>query len=172
MLPFILVALIFPCVSHATPAPDIRANGSDGPLTLNTSTSLSITVSFSAGSGAGTDSDWWVAADTPFGWHYYVYPGMWYYAPDLGLVQPAHQGPLFDIGSVELITISGLPTGTYAFYFAVDTVRNGVVDWDHLYADGVTVYITSTSSLVQQGDFQYLGAFRLPGNGVRPYTFA
>jgi hypothetical protein len=116
ILPFILVALIFPCASHATPAPDIRANSLDDPITLNTSDVLSITASLSAGSGMGMDADWWVAADTPFVWHYYLYPHGWYYAGDLAMLPPAYQRALFDLSPVELINISGLPAGTSFFW--------------------------------------------------------
>jgi hypothetical protein len=51
---------------------------------------------------------------------------------------------------------------------------NGELDFDHLYYDGVLVTITAPSSTqrLYPSDFTYLGAFRLPGDGERPYTFA
>jgi hypothetical protein len=171
---FTLIMSILPCASLATPAPDVMANSSNGPVTLDTSNALSVTVSLSAGSGVGMDADWWVAADTPFGWHYYLYPHGWYYAGDLAMLPPAYQGALFDLSPVEVINITGLPAGTYVFYFGVDTVMNGELNFDHLYYDGVLVTITSPSSTerLYTSDFTYLGAFRLPGDGERPYTFA
>ena len=51
----------------SVPLPDIKANGSGGPITLGTSDILSINVSLSANSSLGVDCDWWVVADTPFG---------------------------------------------------------------------------------------------------------
>jgi len=151
---FVFILLLFflitslPCLSHATPLPDIKANNSDWPLTLNTSDTLSITVSLSAGSSAGVNADWWVAANTPFGWHYYLHPSGWYYAPDLGTLQPAYQGALFTLSQVEVLNISGLPSGTYLFYFGVDTVMNGVIDFDHLYYNVVVVTVSQESIIL------------------------
>ena len=41
-----------------------------------------------------------------------------------------HQGPLFDLTTFEILNIpvSGLPSGPYIFYFAVDTNMNGLLD--------------------------------------------
>jgi hypothetical protein len=130
-------------ISDATPVPDIEANNVDEPFALHTSDTLSITVSLNSGSSEGMNADWWVAADTPFGWHYYVCPYGWYYAPDLSNIQPAYQGPLFSLSPMELLNMTGLPTGTYTIYCGVDTITNGQIDWDHLYHDGVIVYISS-----------------------------
>lgn len=128
-------------VTTPDPSPEIKANGSDGSVTLNTSNTLSISVSFTAGSSSGVHSDWWVAADTPFGWHYYLFPHGWYYAGDLAMLPPTYQGALFDVGTFEILNITKLPPGTYVFYFAVDTVMNGLIDFDHLYYEGVVVNI-------------------------------
>ena len=123
-------------------APDIKANLSDGTVTISQSENLSIIASLNAGTFSGLNADWWVAADTPFGWHYYIYPYGWYYAPDLTMLQPAYQGALFNIGTVEVLNVTGLPPGTYVFYFAVDTIMNGQIDFDHLYCDGVVVNVS------------------------------
>jgi hypothetical protein len=134
--------------SNATPSPDIKANGSDTDINITTNNNLIISVALNAGSYSDVNADWWVAADTPFGWHYYLYPPGWYYAPDLSNLQPAYQGALFSLGLTELLNITGLPSGTYTFYFAIDTIMNGQIDFDHLYHDGVVVNITEV--LVEQ----------------------
>lgn len=132
------------CTSEAVINPiqaDLKANNSDGPVTISTSNVLSVTASLNAGSSSGTNADWWVAAGTPFGWYYYVYPDSWNYAPDLNNFLPAYQGSLFNLSPVEVLNITGLPAGTYVFYFGVDTVMNGQLDFDHLYYDSVVVNI-------------------------------
>jgi hypothetical protein len=127
------------------PIPDINANGSDGPVTLGTSEMLSVNVSLTAGSSLGVDCDWWVAAATPFGWYYFDVGIMnWVYAggsyTDLS---STHQGLLLDLAPpFEVLNMSGLPMGTYIFYFAVDTNMNGSLDLDELFFDSVVVNIT------------------------------
>jgi hypothetical protein len=123
--------------------PDITANYADGPLTITADSWLQIMVSLNPGSSAGTNADFWVAVDTPFGWHYYMYPSGWYYASDLSYLQPAHQGALFSLGLVELLNITGLPVGTYTFYFAVDTIMNGQIDFSNLSYDSVIVHVVA-----------------------------
>ena len=94
----------------------------------------------------GEDSDWWVAADTPYGWFYLVASTMlWEFAgtsyTDL-LV--SHQGVLFNLATIEVLNIpvAGLLPGTYKLYFAVDMNMNGSLDLDQLYYDSVVVNIT------------------------------
>lgn len=99
---------------------------------------LSITVSLEAVGFYGVDADWWVVAETPVGLYYYVYP-TWTYAADIDDVKPAYQGPLVNLSPTEVLNISGLGTGPYTFYFAVDTDMNGRIDWDKLYVDAVQV---------------------------------
>lgn len=50
----------------ALPAPDIKANESDGPITVSSDDSVSITICLDPGNKVGQDADWWVATDTPF----------------------------------------------------------------------------------------------------------
>jgi hypothetical protein len=47
-----------------------------------------------------------------------------------------------DLAYAELFNMSGLPTGTYTFYFGVDLNMNGSLDMDKLYYDSVNVTIT------------------------------
>ncbi len=120
------------------PAPTIKANGSDNTVTIGTGDTLSITVSLSAGSNLGVDGDWWAAADTPFAppddWYHYDLSLGW--IPGLSFT---YQGPLFDLSTLKVLYMLGLPAGTYTFYFAVDTNMNGVLDFDPLYYDSVIV---------------------------------
>ena len=118
------------------PVPGIKANGSDGPVTIGISDILSVTVGLDAGNNDGEDADWWVVADTPFGWYHYAD----FWIPGFSVT---YQGPLFDLTPpFKVLNISGLPIGSYTFCFGVDMIMNGLLDYDQLYYDCVEVNIT------------------------------
>ena len=75
-------------------------------------------------------------ANTPFGWYYYNLSSGW----KPGIIV-TYEGPLFDLPTYEVLNMSGLPTGTYMFYFGVDMVMNGLLDMDQIYYDNVEVNI-------------------------------
>jgi len=62
--------LYIPDEGGIPPVPDIKANGSDGPLTIAQQDSLSVTISLVPGTFHGLDADWWVLAASQFGWHH------------------------------------------------------------------------------------------------------
>ncbi len=136
------------------PVPDIKANGSDGYLSLISLTdNLSVTVELDPGSRSGENADWWVVANVSGtstfifdGWFYLDVSTMsWLFAGTSYTDLPVtHQGPLFNLTTVEVLNIpvSGLPSGTFTFYFAVDTNMNSVLDFAELYYDSVVVNIT------------------------------
>ncbi|HHF53335.1 hypothetical protein DRP98_09565 [candidate division KSB1 bacterium] len=121
------------------PAPDIKANCSDGPLTIFPGDNLTITVILFPGSHDGEDADWWVAATSPF--------GLYWYTLDLGWVRsdapiPVYAGPLFKLSPYDVLNTTDLPIGKYTFYFGVDLLMNGSLDFDQLlYYDSVNVNI-------------------------------
>jgi Matrixin len=127
----------------APPVPDIEANGTYGSLTLRTNDLLSVTAKLDALGHSGEPADWWVVADTPFGWYYYQYEtNSWTLAgPSYTDLSHPYQGPLFNLGPYEVLRFAGLPEGTYVIYFGVDTIMNGSLDLDHLYYDYVVVNI-------------------------------
>lgn len=100
-----------------------------------------LTIKLIAGVNAGKDADWWLVALAPSKhWFSFTYPNTWVdIGTDLSNVRPAYQGQLFDISNLalvdtlELFDITGLHSGTYAFYFGVDTNANDVLDFDQLY---------------------------------------
>ena len=120
------------------PLPDIKANGSDGPVSIPEGDPISITIELDPGIYPGIQADWWCAADTPFGWYYYDGSiGTW-----LPGFYVSYQGPLFTLTPpFEVLSMSGLPIGGYTFYFGVDGNRNGNLD-EPLYYDSVEVSIT------------------------------
>ena len=97
---------------------DIKANGSDGPITVSSGSPVSITIYLSPGASAGQNADWWVAATTPFAppgnWYTYVYPTGW--SPG---INRCIQTGLFEFASFEVMNRI-LPPGAYTFYFAID----------------------------------------------------
>jgi len=122
----------------ASPGPDIKANGSDGPLTISVGTNLTVTVALDPGDYDGEDADWWVTAKTPFGRYWYTSDRRWVRSDAPIRV---HGGPLFDLSPREVLNNSGLPIGAYTFYFGVDLFMNGSLDFSDLYSDRVDVTI-------------------------------
>ena len=124
----------------SAPKATIQANGSNGPVTVSSGTPVSITISLNPGDKAGQNADWWVAESAPDGWHYYdVIGGSWSFLPGLSVT---YQGPLFNFTSFGVLNTSGLPVGSYTFYFGVDMNMNASLDFDQLYYDSVVVNVT------------------------------
>lgn len=124
-------------VRMANPLPDIRANGSDGPISIARGQVLSVTVSLDAVGRIGEGADWWVLARTPFGWYHYTIGGVWTPGPGV-----TFGGPLFDLPLYEVLNTSRLPVGSYTLYFGVDMERDGSLDLDQLFYDSAEVTIT------------------------------
>jgi len=131
-------------VAQASLLPDITANGSNGPVNLNSGDNLSVSVQFSAGSSSGSNADWWVLANTPLGWyHYDILSSSW--VPGQSVT---YQASLSGLPPYEVLSMSGLPGGSYTFYFGVDMVMNGSIDLGELYYDSVEVNITMAKHLL------------------------
>jgi len=122
-------------VEYDMTVPDIKANDSDGPLSIAAIDILSLTVSLSAGANAGQNADWWVLGDTSFGYYYYDLSLNW----QRGL-NVTHQGPLFDLNPNGVLNRK-IPPGFYTFYFGVDMNMNGSLDANWIY-DSVEVTVT------------------------------
>ncbi|MFC1454026.1 ABC transporter substrate-binding protein [Verrucomicrobiota bacterium] len=106
--------------------PCIRVNGSKSAVTILSPETASVTIELNPGIYQGTDADWWIVANTPGGWYYRDASGQWQYSAS-GAFSPAWQGALFNLGATEILNISGLVSGSYTFYFGVDT-RDGILD--------------------------------------------
>ncbi|MDZ7695563.1 MAG: choice-of-anchor Q domain-containing protein [Deltaproteobacteria bacterium] len=118
----------------ATPSPDIKANSEDGPVTVVHGTQVSVVVSLDAGNWSNRQADWWVAADTPFGWYSYVHPRGW-----IPRINPCIQTGLFDLTPPFEVLNMVLPAGEYTFYFAVDGNADKKADATWMDSVGVTV---------------------------------
>lgn len=137
------VANFRPSATFSEPVPEIRINGSTGLLTSRKGSTLVIAVELDAGSDSGKEADWWVLATTPIGeWYYFDYPNsVWRYAGALANVSTSYQGILKDIAPKALYDLdtSNLSEGSYTFYFGVDTIINGSIDYDGVHYDSVIV---------------------------------
>jgi hypothetical protein len=132
--------------TFSDPVPEIRIDGLTDFLTIRKGSSLMIAVELDAGSDSGKEADWWVLAKTPIGeWYYFDYPlSVWRYAGSLDNVSTSYQGTLRDLAPLELYDLdtSNLSEGKYIFYFAVDTIMNGSIDYNEIQYDSVIVNLT------------------------------
>jgi N-acetylneuraminic acid mutarotase len=119
------------------PIPDIKANGSDGPVTVSFGDPFTLTVQLDAGSMLGQNADWWAGVNVDGQWYHYDLASGW-----VSGKTTTHQGALFNLNPYTVSGMSGLPIGTYTFYFAVDMVMNGLLDLNQIYYDSVVVNIT------------------------------
>ncbi|MCF8142967.1 MAG: hypothetical protein K9N21_03505 [Deltaproteobacteria bacterium] len=98
---------------------DIKANGSDLPITVSPTNVVSITVTLDPSYDAGREADWWIAVrtsfDPPLGWYTFVYHKGW----GTGIA-PCFQEPLFTLSQPYEALNNPLPEGDYVFYFGVD----------------------------------------------------
>ncbi|MBI2441623.1 MAG: hypothetical protein HYV35_09645, partial [Lentisphaerae bacterium] len=123
-------AALFSISNAPAPIPVIQANHTDSSLSIPAGDTLTITAGLAAGAYAGANADWWLAAASQDGaWYYFDYlnaPAQW----RAGLAV-TWQGPIFDLSSADVLTISTLAPGVYWFYFGVDTVMDGLVTLDN-----------------------------------------
>jgi plastocyanin len=120
--------------------PVIEANNTGTALTIGASTPLTISASLDPGGSAGTNADWWVAAETPFGfYHLLIGPTPWQWEPEL---ITTYQGPAVSIAETVVLDSFILPPGNYTFYFGLDTVVDGLVTFDQLIYDSIAVTVT------------------------------
>ncbi len=118
------------------PTPDIKINGTDGPLTVAPNTPVSIVINLNPGAHAGLFADWWIVAETRKGRYYYRCDKHRWQTR----VRPSAQMPLTVITSEEIF--AGTPpfgSGSYTVYFAVDANADGKPDLD--WKDAVDVNV-------------------------------
>jgi probable HAF family extracellular repeat protein len=121
--------LLEPLPEH--PAPDIKIDGQDGPLTIPSTQTVSVTVSLDPGNQGGVNHDWWILAKKSGGSIYsWVWPGTLH----SGILR-AYAGPLF---MVDNFTIHNgtFPLGTWTVAFAVDELNNS---YEGTYEDTISV---------------------------------
>ena len=117
-------------------SPIIRANGFRDSFLVDASDPISLTVEFEAQNMTGTTADWWlVAVSDGVPQSFNLSTGEF----ENGLF-PSFQGGLADVPFTRFkLMDEGLGAGSHTFYFAVDTVPNGIVDESVLSFDFVQV---------------------------------
>jgi hypothetical protein len=120
---------------------DIKINHADGPLAVLKNDPATMAIALTAGNYAGLNADWWFIEVTPSGQIFYLdimnYPVMdW--RPG---IKTTFQGPLFDVPLVDFLKLSTKDPGKYVFYFAVDLIMNGTIDFDALYYDFIEMEV-------------------------------
>ncbi len=122
-------------LSHVMP--DIKTNGSDGPIVASPADSISLAINLASDYREGLNADWWIVARTsfatPFDFFSYINPGQW--APGIARMIEA---PLTTVDNVDVSSLQ-LPVGDYRFYFGVvDSAENSV---DGTWYDFVDVHV-------------------------------
>ena len=125
--------------SSALPVPDIKANGHDGSITVPRNSVVSITISLKPGSFTGQNAVWYVVEKTPSGAFNHFDLKTLSMVPGL---LPTYQGPLFDLGSIEVLNTSDLTAGTHIFCFGLNLTIAGSSTADSLYYDQVSVSVS------------------------------
>ena len=119
------------------PLPDVKANNSDGPLSITQSDTLQIKVSLEC-YGLTDNADFWLAYKGPMGWYHFDYSTkQWISGLDV-----TFQGVLFDQGAKKVFQSKVMAPGNYTFYFGVDMNMDGKVTKSSLYKDEVQVTVT------------------------------
>ena len=114
-------------VTLVEPIPDIKVNGSDGPLFVAPGENVNITVSLDPGGMAGSMVDCWIGAMTPYG-------TFWIFAQPIAL---------FELSETSLLDRT-LPVGIYTFFFVLDNNPNGIFD-NMTWHDYVVVIVSSVA---------------------------
>jgi|GEM_PF-3551523 len=99
--------------------PDIKANNQDGNVTVSAGTPVAVTISLDPGADKGLNAEWWLGAVTGAGVFSCVFPIGW--TPG---ISPFISLPLINVSSLPVFN-QPLPTGIYAFYFALDRTIDG-----------------------------------------------
>ncbi len=134
----------FTIVKKEYPLPDIKANHSDGPLTITGNASLTLSFELNAGDYDGFEADWWIVRHDPDGLWYTMDETLdWkFLSTDFYTVS---QRELFHFDTGEWMTLSmeieNLIAGPYGFYFGIDLKMDGDVTWESLYYDYVIVNV-------------------------------
>jgi hypothetical protein len=103
--------------------PEITINGSSSDVTVSSYSQVNVNIGIQSKSWTGTQCDFFVYCDAPWGNRYVfnLVSGQWQSGA-------SYQGVCADISDYPVLGVSGLPVGTYTFYFTMDNHQNGVMD--------------------------------------------
>jgi hypothetical protein len=139
---FVIVLLGIVNVSRGADAvPDIKVNGSDGPLSVAPTAPVSVTIALSSDDDVEVPKAWWIMASTPldppYDWVYYDIsggtPGVWIpWAPSYASTYKGPMGPLYGRLPMEVLNVPSLEEGSYTFFFRAESVPSGLSLSDHV----------------------------------------
>jgi len=134
-----------------TPFADIKDAADDGPINILPSDPLKIRCEIDAAQDV-INGDYWLFIRTPANNTYYWYKGSW-----TGQEIPYYQGKIEDMGPMTMLEPRGedLPdgaNGSYVFFFGVDTIPNGYVNWSDFYYDSITISVDPCQSDLDADD--------------------
>jgi hypothetical protein len=119
--------------------PEIKANGSDGPLNLGLGSLVTVKVSLDAGVRNGDAAEWYIAAFTPFGKYWFTLASRWVKSAT-PLPVGGGANAFFDLSPYTVLdgyTMTVL--GSYTFGIALDSNINGILDLQYVDKVNVTV---------------------------------
>lgn len=121
----------------------IRANGAKGNVTVNYPGTLSLTVQTNAGAYVGIATDWWVVAYANSSWYYLNNVLQWIqFDGNLANCKPVYQGGFDTYPPMQVSNMTGLPVGSYTFWFAVDYPMDGILNLSgQILVDSVNVTV-------------------------------
>ena len=125
---------------HAAPDPAIQITAPDNPAPVQTGIPFDLKLAMNAGSEQGKPVDWWLVADTPYGWYSFDLPSR-SWRPGISV---AYQNALVNFDLTDLVNITGLPAGKYTFYFGIDTNMNSKLNMNQAYYQKTAVTVSST----------------------------
>ncbi|MCP4686446.1 MAG: hypothetical protein GY859_00245, partial [Desulfobacterales bacterium] len=127
-------------LSGATqPRLDIKANGLDGPVTVQSGDPAAIALSLDPGGRSGQVADWWIIETAPGSTINHFDVGALSF---ISGVATTHQGPLVAFSNLPLPAPAGMTPGTHTFFFIVDMNMNNVLDVDQAFYDLVSVIVS------------------------------
>ncbi len=128
--------------AFSAPLPNIKANGSDGPIKIKTTDTVTLSLGLEGESYEGVDSDWWIIQYSPGdNWYYFnAFTWEWDYLDNIVDLVLTYQGPLMSFPITEMMSVSDLMQGSYMFYFAVDMEMDGILS-NELYYDYVEAIV-------------------------------
>jgi probable HAF family extracellular repeat protein len=124
-------------VEYPSPVPDIKVNGSDGPLTLSADDHFRLSLHLN-NNERNDVADWWLIALSPY--------GILFWTPTTGWTYdwlPGYQGPLYYLRefSSPILPVRHLARGRYRIIFGVDLVMNGVITRPQAYWDFIDITV-------------------------------
>jgi hypothetical protein len=121
----------FAALPASDPAPDIKANGIDGPLLINQGDNMTVSIALDPGSYTGNNADWWIFI-------FYYNPATQSWIP---IPYAIFQTPLINLQPVDIFSTTSFPRGAFIFFYGVDMIPNGLFDFPQLFHDSALVIV-------------------------------